>query len=81
MKVELEFPWTEEELSSAIEAVRSSGKSDPLRSLCRKEVEHFERVIMHHPDYSDGLVKIERLAVTGYLVQKLLGNLKKPESS
>jgi hypothetical protein len=74
MKVELEFPWTEEELSAAVAEVRSSGKSDPLRSLCQKEVEHFEQAVTQHPDYADGLVKIERLAVMGYLVQKLLGH-------
>lgn len=74
MKVEFEFPWTEEDLTAAIEEVKSSGRSDPLRSLCQKEAEHFERVISQHPDYSDGLVRIERLAVMGYLVQKLLGH-------
>jgi len=28
-----------------------------------------------HPDYADGLVKIERLAVEGYLYQKLRGHI------
>ena len=75
MKVELEFPWTEEEFLAAMDAVTTSGKSDPLRALCQKELDNFASVVRQHPDYSDGLVKIECLAVAGYLFQKLRGHV------
>lgn len=74
MRIEISLPWSEDELHEAGEAAQR-GNSGPLRALCRKEVERFEDVLRQHPDYADGLVKIERLAVEGYLYQKLRGHL------
>lgn len=74
MKTEIYLPWSEEELQEAMGKAQN-GNSGPLRALCQKEVEHFEKVLQEHPDYRDGLVKIERLAVEGYLYQKLRGHL------
>lgn len=70
MKVTLELPFSESDFSSAQEAAEK-GNPGPLRALCQKEVRAFETAVKQHPDYADGLVKIERLAVEGYLYQKL----------
>lgn len=75
MKIELEFPFSEAELRDALREVETTGKPDPLRILCRKEVDRFEAVAKQHPDYRDGLVRIERFAVEGYLFQKLRGHI------
>ena len=75
MKIEIDFPFSEAELRNAIETVKDTGKSGPLRVLCQKEVERFDATARQHPDYADGLVRIERFAVEGYLVQKLLGHV------
>lgn len=69
-----ELPFTEAELKAAQEAA-DGGNSGPLRALCRKEVAAFEQAVRQHPDYSDGLVQIERLVVEGYLYQKLRGHI------
>ena len=74
MKLEIELPFSEEEMSHA-QAESERGNAGPLRSLCQKEVARFESVMKEHPDYRDGLVKIERYAVEGYLYQKLRGHL------
>jgi hypothetical protein len=74
MNLTLELPFTEPELKSAQEEA-GRGNAEPLRALCRKEVEAFESWMRQHPDYSDGLVRIERLAVEGYLYQKLRGHI------
>ena len=47
----------------------------PLLALCRKEVESFESMLRQHPDYRDGLTKIERSAIEGYIYQKLRGHV------
>lgn len=73
MRIEITLPWSDEEMLAASEAAQK-GNSGPLRVLCQKEVERFEVELRQHPDYSDGLVKIERLAVEGYLYQKLRWN-------
>jgi hypothetical protein len=75
MKIELEFPFSEAELRSALQAVEETGKPTPLRVLCQKEVSRFEATAKQHPDYADGLVQIERFAVEGYLFQKLRGHI------
>lgn len=74
MNFVLEFPFTEAELKSAQEEA-SRGNAGPLRVLCQKEVEAFEACMKQHPDYADGLVRIERFAVEGYLYQKLRGHI------
>jgi hypothetical protein len=74
MKIELELPFSEEALRTALEYA-DRGKAEPLRSLCQKEVERFERAVSQHPSYKDGLVVIERRAVEGYLYQKLRGHV------
>jgi hypothetical protein len=74
MKIELDLPFSEDELRAALEQA-NKGKSDPLRALCRKEVARFERAAQQHPAYQDGLVQIEKRAVEGYLYQKLRGHV------
>lgn len=74
MKQTFDFPFSEAELTHAQAAARQ-GNAGPLRLLCQKEVSRFEAQMREHPDYSDGLVRIERLAVEGYLYQKLRGHI------
>lgn len=74
MQIEITLPWSEDEMNSALQEARK-GNADPLRALCQKEVSRFEEGLRGHPDYSDGLVKIERFAVEGYLYQKLRGHV------
>lgn len=81
MKIELELPFSQEDLTQA-KAQAETGNPGPLRGLCQKEVARFEAVMREHPDYRDGLVKIERFAVEGYLYQKLRGHVdEKTETS
>jgi hypothetical protein len=70
MNLTIELPFTEYDLALAQEEA-DRGNAGPLRVLCQKEVAVFEGHIRMHPDYSDGLVRIERLAVEGYLYQKI----------
>ena len=74
MKIVLEFPFSEADLENA-QGASERGNPGPLRDLCRKEVDRFESVMRQHPDYQDGLVRIERLAVEGYLYQKVRGHI------
>jgi len=74
MKIELEFPFSEDDLEKAKSAAEG-GDPGPLRGLCQKETSRFEAMLRQHPEYSDGLVKIERLAVEGYLYQKIRGHV------
>jgi hypothetical protein len=74
MNISIELPFKESELKAALESA-GKGNAIPLRSLCQKEVALFEAAIRDHPDYRDGLVKIERLAVEGYLYQKLRNHI------
>lgn len=74
MRLVIDLPFSESELNVAKEEA-SKGNAAPLRALCRKELEAFEAVMRKHPDYADGLVKIEKLAVEGYLYQKLRGHI------
>lgn len=73
ISVKLEDPSREE-----YDALDKGG--DPLRTLCRKEVESFDQYLRQWGsespegrDYADGLVRWERNVVEGYLYQKLLG--------
>jgi hypothetical protein len=69
------LPFTAEELESA-QREASDGKPSSLRALCLREVDRFERYVRQaDPSFSDGLVKIERLAIQGYLYQKVRGHI------
>jgi hypothetical protein len=53
-----------------------SGGPNELRSLCRKEVDRFDEYLRRtDPQFRDGLARWERLAVEGYLYQKVKGHL------
>ena len=66
------------------EALRNGG--DPLRTLCRKEVESFSAWLhgwaaslpegAPGSEYQEGLAKWERRVVEGYLYQKIKGHFK-----
>jgi hypothetical protein len=48
---------------------------EPLRTLCRKEVDCFDAYLRAvGGDYKEGLARFERFAVEGYLYQKLRGH-------
>lgn len=74
MKLELEFPFSDDDFREAIDEAKQ-GNAGPLRDLCQKEGERFEKVVRSHDHYKDGLVRIERLAVEGYIYQKLRGHV------
>jgi hypothetical protein len=47
-----------------------------LRSLCRQEAEDFDRYLRRvGREYREGLSRFERLAVEGYIYQKLRGHI------
>ena len=75
MNLTIELPFTEQEFKAAQDEA-AKGNVGPLRLLCRKEVEAFEAAMRQHSDYADGLVRIERLAVEGYLYQKLRNHIQ-----
>ena len=53
-----------------------------LKALCQKEVDRFEAYARaNDPWFEDGLVKIERNAIAGYLYQKAKGHLDAQESN
>jgi len=57
-----------------LEVVAKGG--EPLIALCRNEVDNFDRHLRTFGhEYRDGLAKFERLAIEGYLYQKLRGHL------
>lgn len=60
-----------------VEIVAKGGP--PLRDLCRKEVDNFDRYLREEAkeEYIGGLSKFEHLAIEGYLYQKLRGRLDK----
>ena len=66
LKIAIEDPDVKAEVANG---------GNPLRALCRKEVDDFENVMRQHPDYRDGLARFERFAIEGYLYQKIRGNL------
>lgn len=62
----------------AAKEVFKGGK--PLRDLCRKEVEIFDAYLRSQGgEWVDGLAKFERLAVEGYLYQKIRGHLNEKD--
>lgn len=74
MKLELEFPFSADDFREAVDEAKQ-GNAGPLRDLCQKESERFEAMIRCHDHYKDGLVRIERLVVQGYIYQKLRGHV------
>ena len=60
-----------------IEVAKEVSKGgEPLRVLCRKEVDLFDAYLKSQGgEWADGLAKFERLAVEGYLYQKIRGHL------
>ena len=57
------------------EQVRDGGPS--LRSLCQKEVDAFDAYLRRYgAEYAEGLAKFERLAIEGYIYQKIRGHLE-----
>lgn len=77
-KIHVAMP-SEGELKSAMEKA-DTGVSGPLRDLCRKEVDRFEAYLKRSdPSFAEGLVRIERLAVEGYIYQKLRGHMDTQE--
>jgi hypothetical protein len=77
-KIHIAMP-SEESFRSAIESA-DAGVSGPLRDLCHKEVTLFEEYLQRaDPSFQEGLVHIERLAITGYLYQKLRGHIDAQE--
>lgn len=55
---------------------KALGDPELLKALCQKEVASFEAYVKaSDPWFSDGLVKVERLAIAGYLYQKAKGRL------
>jgi hypothetical protein len=69
------------EFDAAI-AAAEKGEGEPLRSLCRKEVERFEAYLKRSDAwFVEGLAPIERLAIEGYIYQKLRGHMDAPPPS
>ena len=67
---------TEEE-----KAALRNGK-EPLRVLCRKEVDRFDLYLRTNDhQFSEGLAPFERLVLEGYLYQKVRGHLDASQSS
>ncbi len=76
-KIQVLMP-SEEEFDAAIVAA-DKGVSEPLRVLCRKEVERFEAYLKKSDAwFAEGLAPIERRAVEGYIYQKLRGHMDSP---
>lgn len=47
-----------------------------LRDLCRKEVDLFDQYLRSYgQEYAGGLAKFERLAIEGYIYQKIRGRV------
>lgn len=62
------------------DALRNGG--EPLRDLCRKEVERFNAYLRAYGNgYEEGLARFEQFAVEGYLYQKLRGHLDDTKTS
>ena len=75
MNIPFKMPFDEAELEPAMKAA-AAGNRGPLTILCQKEADRFETYVSRHdPQFSDGLVRIEKMAITGYLYQKLRGHL------
>lgn len=49
---------------------------EPLKALCREEVEKFHQYLLKFGgEFKDGLAKFERVAIEGYLYQKIRGHI------
>lgn len=57
-------------------AVANGGQ--PLRDLCRQEVRNFDRYLREKVggEYAAGLSRFERLAIEGFLYQKIRGHIE-----
>ena len=67
---------TKEEISAL------SNGGEPLRDLCRKEVERFNAYLRQYGgEYADGLARFEQFAVEGYIYQKLRNHLDDTKTS
>ena len=67
---------TDDELAQTVAA-----GGEPLRALCRQEVENFDQYLRRYgSEYQDGLAKFERLVLEGYLYQKIRGHLDQDSS-
>ena len=54
----------------------------PLRSLCQKEVSKFEDYLREYGgEYGEGLARFERLAIEGYIYQKVRGHFDGQEKA
>ena len=57
-----------------LEPARNGGQV--LRDLCRKEVDSFDEYLKNYGgDYTTGLAHFERMAIEGFLYQKIRGHL------
>lgn len=55
---------------------------EPLRDLCRKEVDRFNDYLqVYGGEYAEGLARFERFVIEGYLYQKLRGHLDDSKAS
>ena len=73
-KIQVCMP-SEKEFDAAI-AAAEKGVGEPLRGLCRKEVERFETYLKKSdPWFADGLARVEKIAIEGYIYQKLRGHV------
>jgi hypothetical protein len=78
VEIKVSMP-SKNDFNSATDAAEN-GNSQPLRDLCRKEVDRFEAYLKKSdPWFVDGLASLERKAVEGYLYQKLRGHMDAPE--
>jgi len=73
--IEFEFRVkTEKATPEELEALTKGGEL--LRCLCGKEVDLFDAYLRNYGrEYAEGLAKFERLAIEGYLYQKVRGRL------
>jgi hypothetical protein len=72
---EIAFKIEDEEVAAS---VAMGGQS--LRDLCHKEVDLFDKYLRQFgSQYADGLARFERLAIEGYLYQKIRGHLDSDE--
>jgi hypothetical protein len=83
MTIEIDLPFSEVELGEAVLAAEN-GNKEPLRALCRKEVDRFEAYLRDFGSRADnhldrdwvhGLARFERMVVEGYIYQKVRGHI------
>lgn len=79
---EIKIPVSSEDALKGALAAADKGNSGPLRSLCQKEVERFESYLKGvNPDFHEGLVRIEKLAIEGYIYQQIRGHVDRDSPS